>query len=122
MGEPESPLHELGDVATQVATRARDAAYTAVGLGVLGLQRAQARRQEMARRTPDLPLDAIRSLVAERLDQIDHWLDTTLHAVESALRPIEDQLPPQARDLAGMAIDGCRELGAQLRQLVSPGS
>ena len=42
--------NDLTGLATEVANRARDAAYVAVGLGVLGLQRAQVQRQEWAKR------------------------------------------------------------------------
>ena len=123
MPEPQSPLNELGEVATQVAARARDAVYTAVGLGVLGLQRAQVRRRDLARHSPSLdePVDKVRALLAEGFDQVDQWLETTLQLVESSVRPLESQLPPQARDLADKAFAGVRELSTQLRQRVVPG-
>jgi|GEM_PF-3927226 len=40
---------ERNDLVTEVARRARDAAYVAVGLGVIGLGRAQAARADLAR-------------------------------------------------------------------------
>ncbi len=46
------------DIATEVAElarRAREAAYVAIGLGVLGVQRAQALRRELAPLGAQLP-------------------------------------------------------------------
>jgi hypothetical protein len=117
-------VSDLGEVAAQLAGRARDAAYVAVGLGVLGLQRAQVRRHELTRRAGDLDdrVAQVRSVVSTGVQQFDEWFEITLQLLESSLQPLEDQLPEPARELADRALDGARELRSQLRQLVSPGT
>jgi len=49
-------MPELHEITDEVATRARDVAYVAVGLGVLGFQRAQVERRQLQQRLgTDLP-------------------------------------------------------------------
>ena len=43
-------MPELKDITDEITKTARDAAYVVVGLGVLGIQRAQVRRQQLQRR------------------------------------------------------------------------
>jgi recombinational DNA repair ATPase RecF len=114
---------DVTDFVDQVAAKARDAAYVAVGLGVLGLQRAQVQRQEMARRAAgmDQHLSGIRAGLEAGGRQVGEWLDSTIQFLESSLEPIEQQLPPQARELAGKARSQLCTLGTQLRQVVAPG-
>lgn len=118
---PQRPdLTELAtEVATEVAHRARDAAYVAVGLGVLGIQRAQVRRHELAKRAGpvDDRMAYLRKAIAAGVEQVDGWLDATVQLLESSIEPLGDQLPAPAKDLAGKACEGVRELRAQLRQL-----
>lgn len=115
--------NDLNDIVDEVTARARDAAYMAVGLGVLGLQRAQVRRQELARRTAgmDQHLSGLRAGIDAGSQQLGEWLDGTVQFLESSLEPLEEQLPPQARELAGKARAQLSALGSQLRQLVAPG-
>jgi hypothetical protein len=53
----------------------RDAAYVAVGLVVIGLQRAQVRRRELARQLPELE------------ERLPPGVREAIDAVRSALRP-----------------------------------
>lgn len=103
----------------QLVTRARDAAYTAVGLGILGFQRLQVRRRDMAQRlsgdaATGAPADDLRALLATGARQLDEWLEGTLALVDSGLQPIEGQLPPVAREIVTRG----RALGSQLHELV----
>ena len=114
---------DLSDLVHTVASRARDAAYVAVGLGVLGLQRAQVQRQELARRSAEMDqrLADLRAGLGAGGQQLGEWLDTTVQFLESSLEPLEQQLPPQARELAEKARTQLSALGTQLRQVVAPG-
>ncbi len=119
-------MPDLNDLTTEVAHRARDAAYVAVGLGVLGFQRAQVQRQELKKRLAgeidlDERLSELRSAVTTGVQQLDELVEGAVQAVESSLQPLEEQLPPVARELAQRAYDSAREIGAQLRQLVTQG-
>lgn len=119
-------MPDLNDLTTEVAHRARDAAYVAVGLGVLGFQRAQVQRQELKKRLAgeidlDERLSELRSAVTTGVQQLDELVEGAVQAVESSLQPLEEQLPPVARELAQRAYDSAREVSAQLRQLVTQG-
>lgn len=113
----------LTDLIDEVASKARDAAYVAVGLGVLGLQRAQVQRHELARRAAgmDQHFTAVRAGLEAPVHQLGEWLDSTVQFLESSFEPLEQQLPPQARELAGKARAQLGALGAQLRQVVAAG-
>jgi hypothetical protein len=78
---------EIKDLLTEVASGTRDAAYTAVGIGVLSLQQVSTHRREIARRLVELE-EAV-SPVVDRLD--------------SSLEPIEPYLPPPAHALVDQA-------------------
>jgi hypothetical protein len=121
-------LHDfdLSALTGEVATRARDAAYVAVGLGVLGFQQAQVRRHELARRAVELAGDErvqrIRTGVSSGVRQLSVWFDGTVQFVETSLPPIGEQLSPATREAAEKARERVRQLGAQLRQLTAPGA
>ena len=120
-------MAELSDLTTEVANRARDAAYVAVGLGVLGFQRAQVQRHQLkARFAGELDLDErlaeVRSAVTTGVQQLDELFEGAVQAVETSLQPIEEQLPAAARELAQRVYDQARDVGVQLRQLVNRAS
>lgn len=107
---------QTNDITSELVRRARDAAYVAVGLGVLGLQRAQVVRHELVRQERvDEGVTRLRAGVATGTRQIGEWLDGTLSVVSA-------QLPEPARELADKARSGLEAVGAQLRQLATPGA
>jgi hypothetical protein len=146
-------MPELHEITDEVATRARDVAYVAVGLGVLGFQRAQVERRQLQQRLgtdlphvegrladvrsalPDLAdvrsampdLTAVRSAVADLADlrsavatslqRLDEVVEEATQLIESTLKPLEDQMPAAARELAHRALQQAREVGGQLRGL-----
>jgi hypothetical protein len=107
-----------------VTDLARDAAYVAVGLGVLGYQRAQVERVDLQNRlTQDLALDQriddVRHRVAKGIAQIDDLAESAAHFVETTLQPIEEKLPPTVTQLTAKAREQAREMRTQIRQRVS---
>lgn len=116
-------MPELNDLTNEVANVARDIAYVAVGLGVIGLQRAQVQRNELrARLGGDDRLAEVRSVVSTGVRQIDGLVEGAVHLLETAFEPIEEQLPPAAKEIAGRAHAHARELRAQLRELLVAGA
>lgn len=118
-------MPDLNDLTAEVANRARDAAYVAVGLGVLGLQRAQVQRQQLKHRLAgeidlDQRLSELRAAVTTGVQQIDELVDGAVQAVESTLQPIEEQLPPAAREIAQRVYGQAREVSNQIKHLVTP--
>ncbi len=119
-------MADLYDAATQMARRAREAAYVTVGLGVLGVQRAQAARHDVTRAVgTDQRLARLRDEASsgthELTEHVATWLDDTIQLLSSQLEPLEHQLPGAAREIAAKARAGMCAVGTQLRQAVSPG-
>ena len=85
-----------------VTKTAKDAAYVLVGLGVLGFQKAQVRRQELRRQ-----LEAQRGTFEAQLGDVRSQLGKLTTKVD---------LPPQARTIVKQA----REAGEQLRGRLRP--
>jgi hypothetical protein len=105
---------------------ARDAAYVAVGLGVLAYQRAQVQRVELQNRLShdfDIDLDKriedVRGGVAKGILQLDDLTETAVQFVESTFEPIEEKLPPTVSQLTSKARVQAREVRSQIRHLVN---
>jgi hypothetical protein len=121
----------MPDVTTNISTLskgvtdlARDAAYVAVGLGVLAYQRAQVQRVEIQKRLHnDLPIDQrigdVREGVAKGIRQIDDLAEQAVQFVESTLQPIEERLPASVTQVTTKAREQAREVRIQIRQRVS---
>jgi hypothetical protein len=108
------------------ADLARDAAYVAVGLGVLAYQRAQVQRVELQTRLSqdfDIDLDKrigdVRGGVAKGIHQLDDLAETAVQFVETTFEPIEEKLPPTVSQLTTKAREQAREVRSQIRQLVN---
>ena len=94
---PEVPTN-ITNISKGVTDLARDAAYVAVGLGVLGYQRAQVQRVELQNRLSkdfslDQRIDEVRQGVAKGFHQIDDLAETAVQFVETTLQPLEEKLP-----------------------------
>jgi hypothetical protein len=106
-----------------VTNLARDAAYVAVGLGVLGYQRVQVHRVELQNRlSEDLSLDQhiddVRHGVAKGVRQIDDLTESAVRLLETTLQPLEDRLPPSVSQLSVKAREQAREVRSQIRERV----
>jgi hypothetical protein len=112
-----------------VTDLARDAAYVAVGLGVLGYQRAQVQRVELKHKLSkskltrdfslDQRLDGVRTGVNKGIRQIDDLAESATQYVESAFQPLEDRLPASVSQLTTKAREQAREVRTQIRQRVA---
>ena len=116
---PEVPTN-ITNISKGVTDLARDAAYVAVGLGVLGYQRAQVQRVELQNRlSKDFSLDEVRQEVAKGIHQIDDLAETAVQFVETTLQPLEDKLPSSVSQVTTKAREQAREVRVQIRQRVS---
>jgi hypothetical protein len=114
----------IGTLSKGLTDLARDAAYVAVGLGVLGYQRVQVQRVELQNRlSKDASLeervDDVRQGVAKGFRQIDDLAESAAHFVETSLQPLEERLPAPVTQLTTKAREQAREVRAQIRQRVS---
>jgi hypothetical protein len=112
-------LSDLSKLTDDVTTLARDAAYVAIGLGVLGFQRAQVQRVELTNRINknrdlDARLGQVRANVSKSAKHLDGLIDGAVRFIESSLSPLEEQLPTHARDLAHKAHAQAREMRSQI--------
>ena len=95
---------------TDLTKSLKDALYVAVGLGVLGFQRAQVRRVELTKQ-----LDASRGQLDTQLTEARTQIVKVARTLEERLDEIEDKLPPQAKELVKQARLVAREAQDQLR-------
>jgi len=96
----------------------KDAAYVAVGFGVLGFQRAQVRRVELARKLKEErkrledqgggPTSQLTALLAE----LDQRIDPVVAGMDEALDQVEGRVPESARPV----VQECRTLVHQARE------
>jgi len=121
-------MNELTDrtkeLTKEAATFAKDAAYIAVGLGVLGFQKLQAERVNLQKRVPqmgmtDERLNDLRAGVSRQVRQLDEFVGVALGKVESSLQPLEEQLPARTREIATKAHASVRQLHSQVSKVLS---
>ena len=116
--------NNINTLSKGVTDLARDAAYVAVGLGVLAYQRAQVQRLELQNRlSQDFSLEQtigeVRHGVAKGYAQIDDLAEQAVQFVETTFQPLEDRLPPSVTQLTIRAREQGREVRLQIRQLVN---
>ena len=94
----------------------RDAAYIVIGMGVIGAQRAQVRREEF-RKNFAAQRDVLEArgaeavkLVGELVKQADARVEPILGAVEAQIDAVADRLPPQAKTLVTQANQARRDV------------
>jgi hypothetical protein len=121
-------MPELTNITTLtkgVTDLARDAAYVAVGLGVLGVQRVQVQRVDLKNKlSKDFSLEqrlsGVRSEVTKGVKQIDDLVESAALFVETSLQPLEQQLPATVTQLTTKAFEQAREVRSQIRSKVVP--
>lgn len=118
-------MSEIKDVTDDIVGTARDAAYVAVGLGVLALQRAQVRRQELSkalvgpRGELDERLGEVRDEIRIRVRQIDERLEEVFETIEASIIPLEERLPDVARDIVSKTRTQAHDVRQQIRQILT---
>ena len=118
-------MAEFKDITEEITKTVRDAAYVVVGLGVLGFQKAQVRRQEIQKRLvePRTQLEGrlgdVRGELTKRVKEVDDAFEQVFVRIETSLTPIEERLPEPARDLVKQAHTQAREARQQLRKLLT---
>jgi hypothetical protein len=116
--------------ASEFGRRAREAAYTIVGLGVMGAQRANVATKQAVTKLgvddPSIDLGSLRaktkdfSGVARRqLSIADDLLEGAIARIEEALSPLEIHLPGRAKDTVAKVREVAGELHTQVRTMVA---
>ncbi|HLM65684.1 MAG TPA: hypothetical protein VK306_15410 [Acidimicrobiales bacterium] len=94
-----------------------DTLYTAVGLGVLGFQRMQVRRQELKRSFASA-LDDARGALDERVRLVEERLSDLDDRVDQLVDSVESVLPEATRGAVRQAVGLAREARHQVFDLV----
>jgi ElaB/YqjD/DUF883 family membrane-anchored ribosome-binding protein len=101
----------------------KDALYVSVGLGVITLQKAQVRRQELRKQLSGQVGDAKSQLqtltkrVDDRVKVVEERLEGVERRFDALLDQLEERLPGQARGLAQQARTAAKEARTQVRDL-----
>jgi len=107
------------NVNVNVAKPLKDAALIAIGFGVLGLNKAQVRRTELAARL-DAQTTELRSRLAKVAGEVEERLEPFVDAVDSRLDQLEEKLPGQAREAFRSARTVAKVAQQSLRSRVAP--
>ena len=84
----------LAEAARALADLAKEAAYVAIGVGVLEFQKAQVRRRELA---------CARKVMAKRARDFDATVAQVIKVVDSPLEPVLERLPEPAQAIVRQA-------------------
>jgi hypothetical protein len=117
-------MPERKDVPGEITGLARDAIHVAVGLGLLGLHRAQLRRQELTKRLTQpkgrgsAHLTGVRGMIKRQMQAADEAAERMIVRAEASLEPVEDRLPSPVREIVKQAHARSREAHGLLRSIV----
>ena len=92
----------------------KDAAYIAIGFGVLAFQKAQVRRREIEKQLEGQTTE-LRAQLAKVAAEAEERIEPLVEAVETSLDQLEERLPDQAREAFKSARTAAREAGDVLR-------
>lgn len=108
-----------------ITDNVRDAAYIAIGMGVIGVQRAQVRREEIRKQVSEARTsfetrgaEAVK-LVGDLIKQADAAVEPVLKAVEERIDTVVDALPAQAKPVVAQARQAAKDARQQARALVN---
>jgi hypothetical protein len=103
---------------TDLAKAVKEAAYVAVGLGVLGFQRAQVRRRELASQLQDQRPELEEQLAGVRAQVVELGRELE-RRLQPALVDAGERLEPLLDDIRRAAADAGEQLKARLRDAES---
>jgi hypothetical protein len=119
------PKFEMPEIDTdKVVETARDAAYIAVGLGVLAFQRASAVRRDVKTdlnerfESGKTQVDDLRTKAQQRFADLDDRLVALETKLDEAIGSLEAKLPDQAATVVGQAHDLVKSARKQVHELV----
>jgi hypothetical protein len=100
------------DVTQSITQTVKDTAYVAVGFGVLGFQRAQVARRELAT-SLNADTGKLQAQVKAQVEDVTSAVETQISEVRTqlakAVTNLEETIEPMARELEGR-LDGVEEL------------
>jgi ABC-type transporter Mla subunit MlaD len=110
--------NEVNKTTAEFTRVAQDAAYVAIGLGVIGLQKAQVRRRELQSQLDtlqgqlsDAPIGNVRKELAKAVKDLDKTFGQLIERMDATFEPISERLPAGAQ----AAVQQAKEARDQLR-------
>jgi hypothetical protein len=104
----------------------RDAAYIAIGMGVIGFQRVQTRREDLRKQLQG-QREAFESrgaevvkLLSDAIKEADARISPVVDALEAQVDTVVDRLPAQAKSLIEPAHQASKDARQQFRSRVTP--
>lgn len=102
----------------------KDTAYIAVGLGVLGFQRAQVARREIItnlgnRERLDAQVSGVKAQVAKVVANLEEVLEPAAKELEGRLNEVEEHLPEQVKAIVASARQAAEIAADQLRSILA---
>jgi len=126
MTETRFPSIDLPSIdADKVVELAKDAFYVTVGLGVLGYQQLQVRRNELKQRLSERlsarkgQMDDVTKALEVRISALDERLQMFQTKVDSVVEQVKDRLPAPAGDVLTQAQDAALKARQQVRGLLT---
>ena len=101
----------------------KDAVYVSIGLGVIAVQKAQVRRQELSKQVSGQVDDAksqlqsLTKIFEDRVEVVEERLEGVEARFDTLLDQLEEQLPEQAREIVKQARTAAKEARSQVRGL-----
>ena len=120
---------DLNKTAADITKAAQDAAYVAIGLGVIGFQKAQVRRQEFQkliesqvsrqRSTVEAPVANYRKEFGKALKEIDKTVSQFIERLDATFEPVAERLPSGAQAVVHQAREARDQLRGYLTSLAA---
>jgi len=128
------------DVTEHLTQTMKDTAYVAVGLGVLGFQRAQVARRELTASlnadtsklqaqvkaqvedvsgAVEAQLSEVRTQLAKAVNSLEETLEPMAKELEGKLDEVEERLPGQVKTVVASARQAAEMAAAQVRSLLA---
>lgn len=92
----------------------QDAAYVAVGFGVIAYQKTQVRRRELEQQL-NRQGETLREQLAKAAAGAEERIEPVVGAVEASLDQLEERLPEPARNVLQQVRTTARDAGEQFR-------
>jgi len=104
--------------ATDLFKTLKDAAYVAVGFGVIAFQKTQVRRRELEKQFATSTVQ-FREQLAKVAGEVEERFEPVVETIEAQLDQLEGILPEQARTAFHTARTTAKDAGDQLRARVA---
>jgi ElaB/YqjD/DUF883 family membrane-anchored ribosome-binding protein len=105
-----SPQLDINQTAADLNEALKEGAYVALGLGVIGFQRAQVQRVELTKQ-----LNEVTEAIEEQLDSVRTRLTELAKAVDERVQPIRKQIDEQIDRIEQYLPGGARNVVQSVR-------